>query len=191
VKNRTVVFLAGFVIGIVALVAGGLLYARAGMINPRADIPVPSLEENIAMKSLDASLDRRAPDIKNPVTADDTQLAAGMKLYQSNCAGCHGDIVHPESPMAKTLYPRAPQFQKEKPDMPDNQNFYLIKHGMRYSGMPAWERSMTDGQTWQVVTFLSHMDKLPSRLQEQWRAQAHKKFEGQGRYLITKEVNSK
>jgi len=172
VKNRTLVFVAGCVAGIIVLVGGGFLYARLGLVNPRADIPVPSVEADTAMKFLDASLDRRAPDVKNPVPADETHLAAGMKLYQSNCAGCHGDIAHQESPLAESFYPRAPQFQKEKPDMPENQNFYLIKHGIRYSGMPAWERSMTDEQTWEVVAFLSHMDKLSATLQEQWRAQA-------------------
>jgi mono/diheme cytochrome c family protein len=172
VKNRTVVFIAGFIAGIIVLIGGGLLYARLGLVNPRADIPVPSIEVETATKFLDASLARRVRDVKNPVLADETHLAAGMKLYQSNCAGCHGDIAHQESPLAEALYPRAPQFQKEKPDMPENQNFYLIKHGIRYSGMPAWGGSMTDEQTWEVVGFLSHMDKLSPVLQEQWRAQA-------------------
>ncbi len=124
------------------------------------------------MTFLDASLDRRAPDTKNPLGATDDNLATGMKLYQSNCAGCHGDISHPESSMANSLFPRAPQFVHEEPDMPENQNFYLVKHGIRYSGMPAWEHSMTDQQTWQVIMFLSHIGKLSPQLEQQWKEQA-------------------
>ncbi len=169
-KRKSLVFIIGFALGIFVVIGGFLLYARLGFVDPRADIPVPPLEADSAMKFLDASLDRRAPDSKNPVPDSDTDILAGMKLYQSDCAGCHGDIAHAESPLADSFYPRPPQFQADKPDMPENQNFYLIKHGIRYSGMPAWERSMTDRQIWQVVLFLSHMDKLPPSLQEQWKA---------------------
>lgn len=166
---------AGLVVGVVLVLGGAFLYARLGFIDPRADIPVSSLESSVAMKSLDASLGRRTPEMTNPLSAEDSNLAAGMKLFQLNCAGCHGDVSHPESPMARAFYPRPPQFQKEKPDMPENQNFYLIRHGIRYSGMPAWERSMSDKETWQVVTFLSHMDKLPPSVRSEWTRQSQAK----------------
>ena len=134
-KNRTLVFVAGCVAGIIVLVGGGFLYARLGLVNPRADIPVPSVEAGTAMKFLDASVATAILRIRK------------ARLRNLSTCGLHN-------------------FQKEKPDMPENQNFYLIKHGIRYSGMPAWERSMTDEQTWEVVAFLSHMDKLSAALQE-------------------------
>lgn len=87
-------FLIGFVVAIILFAGGFYLYARLGFINPRADIPVSSFEANQAMTILDSSIDRRAADTKNPVPADEANLTEGMKLYQSNCAGCHGDINH-------------------------------------------------------------------------------------------------
>ncbi len=165
-------FLIGFVVAAVVIIGGVYLYARLGFVSPRADIPVSSFEANQAMAILDRSIDRRAPETKNPMPPDEANLTAGMKLFQSNCAGCHGDITHPDSPLSEAFYPRAPQFVHDAPDMEENQNFYLIKHGIRWSGMPAWERQMTDQQIWQVVTFLSHMDKLSPQLQEQWKAQS-------------------
>ena len=62
-------FLMGFVVGIVLLLGAFYSYARLGFIDPRADIPVSSLETNQAMTILDGSIDRRAPDTKNPVSA--------------------------------------------------------------------------------------------------------------------------
>lgn len=56
--------------------------------------------------------------------------------------------------------------------MTENQNFYLIKHGIRYSGMPAWKQSMTDEQIWQVALFLAQMNKLSAPVEQDWRAQA-------------------
>ena len=54
-------FWLGFVIGIVLVVLAGFFFIRFGFVDPRADIPVSSLEERIAMPALDAAVDRRAP----------------------------------------------------------------------------------------------------------------------------------
>jgi mono/diheme cytochrome c family protein len=162
-------FWLGFVIGIVVIFVVGVFYVRFGFVNPRADIEVGHLERDLAMPSLDAAVDRRAPDIKNPIEANDANLIAGMKVYQANCASCHGDIQHPHGMLAESFYPRAPQFVEDAPDMPENQNFYIIEHGIRLSGMPAWKPVLSEQQMWQVTTFLSHMDKLPPNVSQEWK----------------------
>ena len=45
--------------------------------------------------------------------------------------------------------------------MAENQNFYIIQHGIRWTGMPAWNKTLSENQTWQLVTFLSNIEKLP------------------------------
>lgn len=165
-------FWLGFVIAVVIIFVGGFLYVRLGFVDPRADIAIDHLERDLAMPSLDAAVDRRAPDIKNPIEANDANLIAGMKVYQTNCASCHGDIHHPHGQLADSFYPRAPQFVEDAPDMPENQNFYIIQHGVRLSGMPAWKPVLNDQQMWQVTTFLSHMDKLPPQVSDAWKAMA-------------------
>jgi len=165
-----------FVLGLLTTVVVGalamFLYVRLGLVDPRADIPVNGLERKIAMPSLDASVERRAPETANPVEASAANLTAGMKIYQANCANCHGDVNHPRAALADALYPRAPQFVEDAPDMPDYQNFYIIRHGIRLSGMPAWGQSLNDLQMWEVTTFLSHMSRLPAGVSEQWKAEA-------------------
>jgi mono/diheme cytochrome c family protein len=122
------------------------------------------------MPSLDASLDRHAAEARNPVAATDASLLSGMKIYQTNCAGCHGDPLRRRGAFGDAFYPRAPQFMEDPADMPENQNFYIIQHGIRLSGMPAWQSSLNEQEIWQVTTFLSHMDKLSPELSEQWKA---------------------
>jgi mono/diheme cytochrome c family protein len=56
--------------------------------------------------------------------------------------------------------------------MPEYQNFYIIQHGVRLSGMPASHNFLKEEEIWQVTTFLSHMDKLPPQVSEQWKAAA-------------------
>jgi mono/diheme cytochrome c family protein len=169
VKER---ILLGFAAAVVLLLLAGFAWVRLGFVDPRADVAESVLERRVAMPSLDASLDRHAPEARNPVAATEINLVAGMKTYQNNCAGCHGDIHQPHAIFGEEFYPRVPQFMEEAPDMPENQNFYVIQHGVRLSGMPAWKSSLTEQEMWQVTTFLSHIDKLPPQVAEQWKTLA-------------------
>jgi len=167
-------FLLGFIAAVVIVLLAEFLWVRLGFVDPRADVPESVLERKVAMPSLDASLDRHAAEVRNPVSATDDNLLSGMKIYQTNCASCHGDIGQPRGAFGDAFYPRAPQFMEDGPDMPENQNFYVIQHGVRLSGMPAWKSSLSQQEMWQVTTFLSHMNKLPPQLSEEWKAMAAK-----------------
>lgn len=165
-------FVFGFIAGIIVLPAAALGFARLGFVDPRADIPVGALERRIAMPSLDASVERRAPEAPASADSSGDALLAGMKVYEANCALCHGDGAHPDAALADALYPRAPRFVREAPDMPEYENLYIIEHGVRMTGMPAWGRILPDSQLRQVTTFLAHMDHLPAALAAQWKAGA-------------------
>jgi len=165
-------FFLGFVAAVVVVLAGAFCYVRFGFIDPRADLPVNWLESKVAMPALDASVDRRASETHNPIQPTDTSLIAGMKIYQSSCAGCHGDIQHSHSAFGDAFYPRAPQFVEDPPDMTEDQNFYIIQHGVRLSGMPGWKGVFKEKELWQVTTFLSHMDKLSPQVSAEWKVAA-------------------
>lgn len=154
-----------FILGVVATIIVELLMVLfvglTGRITMRADILPASIETNLAMRVMDANVERNAPKISNPVQPTDENLVAGASIYLKRCAVCHGDPANPESPLAKTLYPPPPQFMTDAPDMEQNENYYIILHGVRWTGMPGWKNVLKDDEIWQVVTFLSHMDKLP------------------------------
>jgi mono/diheme cytochrome c family protein len=154
------VFLFGIATLTVILVLG-VLFAIMGFVDMRADNPPSRLETLLAGKALDASVARAAPKVANPVTADETNLVAGARLYRDHCALCHGDPANPKSTLVDSFNPPAPQFMNDMPDMPDNHNFYILQHGIRWTAMPAWKNVVSEQQTWQLVTFLSHMNNLP------------------------------
>jgi len=85
----------------------------------------------------------------------------------NHCAGCHGVPSNPDSQFAHSFNPEVPSFFKDAPDMAEHQNFYIIKHGIRWTGMPAWDKTLDDTQTWQIVTFLSNIEKLPPAAQKE------------------------
>ncbi len=154
----------GYILGIVTMIlilALGLIFAVTGFVSMRADNPPSRIETTLATRAMDASVARVAPKLTNPVTADDANLTAGARLYRDHCTLCHGDPTHRKAPLATSLNPPAPQFMNDMPDMPENQNFYILQHGIRWTAMPGWKNVLSEQQVWQTVTFLSHMHDLP------------------------------
>ena len=154
-------FLLGIVFTLLVLIVGGFWYSRTGRVDFAADQPPSSLERRFAAGAMDASAEHHAPDAKNPLEATEQNIVAGAHFYANNCAGCHGDPSNPASQFGRSFNPPVPQFFKDSPDMPENQNFYIIQHGIRWTGMPAWSRILNENQIWQTVTFLSNIEKLP------------------------------
>jgi mono/diheme cytochrome c family protein len=163
-------FLLGIVVALCVLIVGGWFVLKQGYVNFSADREPSAFEEKLAMDAVDASTDRRASDQKNPVAPTEDNLVAGTKLYINHCAGCHGVPSNPDSQFSQSFNPEAPGFFKDAPDMSDNQNFYIIQHGIRWSGMPAWNKTLSDQQIWQVVAFLGNIEKLPARAQAEFGA---------------------
>jgi thiosulfate dehydrogenase len=154
----------GFLFGILTVIlilAVGLVFALLGFVNMRADNPPSHLETAIAGHAMDASVGRAAPKLTNPLAADEANLLAGARLYREHCTLCHGDSAHPKAPLSDSLNPPAPQFMDDKADMGENQNFFILQHGIRWTAMPGWKNVLNDQQLWQLVTFLSHMSNLP------------------------------
>ncbi len=162
-------FFWGVFLTIVLILVGAYLIVKFGYVSFAADQETSAIERHVAMSASDASVERRAPVLQNPITPSEDNLVAGAKLYRDNCAGCHGSSANPDSAMGHAFNPPAPQFMSDAADMPDNENFYIIRHGIRWSGMPAWKAKFNDTQVWQLATFLKHIDKLPPNAEKEIR----------------------
>jgi mono/diheme cytochrome c family protein len=154
-------FLLGIIFTLLALVVLAGYYAYRGYVDMRADQEPSAIESKVAMAAMDASADRHAPDVKNPLPATEENLVAGARIYTNNCGGCHGVPSNPDTQLGRSFNPPAPQFFKDAPDMPENENFYVIQHGVRWTGMPAWSKTLTEQQIWQVTGLLNAIGKLP------------------------------
>ena len=93
-----------------------------------------------------------------------------MKLYTMNCALCHGTLDRKPSTLANSFYPPPPNLVSDPPDDPEWHIFYTIRTGVRYTGMPAWDKTLAEQDMWKITMFLSHMDKLPPTVQQYWKA---------------------
>jgi mono/diheme cytochrome c family protein len=165
-------FILGVIVTLVLAAIGGLLVMKMGWVDIRADQQPTRLERRLASTALDAYLERHTDGLNNPVQPTDDNLSEGMAIYQMNCAECHGKPEEPVSKFGTSMNPRAPQFMKRAPDQTDAENYFETKHGIRWTAMPSWDKMLTDDQLWKVTTFLSHMEKLPPALDQEWKKNA-------------------
>ncbi len=162
-------FTLGVVVTLLVVILGGLGFAMLGLFPTAANVEPPHLERRFAMGAVDASMERHAPRITNPLTPTDPYLEEGMKLYTMNCALCHGGLDRKPSPLAHSFYPPPPNLISDPPDDPEWHIFYTIRTGVRYTGMPAWDKALSEQDMWKITMLLSHLDKLPPAVQEYWK----------------------
>ena len=162
-------FILGVIVTLLVLIAGGLCLALLGFVHTNADATPPDWETKIASSSLDAAMERHAPRVNNPVPPTDANIIDGMKLYTMNCAVCHGALDDKPSILAHSQYPPPPQLILEPPDDPEWHIFYTLRTGIRYTGMPAWNKALSEQDMWKVTAFLSRLDKLSPAVQEYWK----------------------
>lgn len=163
-------FLLGILVGLLAPMLAALLMARLGLFAVQATGEPPAWEVRLARMAVEASVARDAPPLHSPIEPSDAELLAGMKLYRNNCSGCHGDAAHPSPWGTQGFYPRVPQFAQSPPRKPDWQLLWIVRHGIRYSGMGAWrEEMLPDKEAWEVVSFLGRLSTLPPAVQAVWQ----------------------
>jgi mono/diheme cytochrome c family protein len=108
----------------------------------------------------------RARDITPPADlGSPARISVGAGLYANMCSGCHlGPGVEP-SEMSQGLYPQAPELAKTN-DLSPQQQFWIIKHGVKLSAMPAWGKTHPDPLIWDMVAFIR---KLPTLSPDAYR----------------------
>ncbi len=165
-------FILGIIVGLILVGAGSYIYVHFGFMNMQADQAVGTVEGIYMRGAMDRYVGRHAPKLTNPVEPTEANLVDGVRLYKMNCAVWHGGPDKPVSELGLGFNPRAPQFVKDAPDMADNENYWIIRHGVKMTGMPAWEKVMSDNDMWKVTTFLGKMedlDRLPPAVQQAWK----------------------
>jgi predicted CXXCH cytochrome family protein len=149
------------------LILGALIFVAAyehithgGMVARRTP---PELEAYLAGRFVNWSIPNEARSRKNPLgsVADGADVAAGRELYQRSCQSCHGFDGMGRTAAGSGLYPppanlRGPSTKSRT----DGELFYLIRNGIRNTGMPGWQ--LPDQQTWQLVSYLRNLPPVAS-----------------------------
>lgn len=152
--------------GLLALVlAIAVAYMSAGAYEIAADAPHWTLTQSVLERVRSRSIARGSAGIEVPSLDDAALVRSGAGNYDAMCAGCHLKPGVESTEMSRGLYPAPPSLVGRQLENPAAA-FWVIKHGIKMTGMPAWGKSMEDRYVWGVVAFLK---ELPGMTADRYR----------------------
>jgi mono/diheme cytochrome c family protein len=160
VKN----FAFGFLAMIAILAAGSWGYLKLGLAEIPADVNAPTWESQFMNLAVHASVRRSASQSPNPLPPTDENLIAGGILYLNGCAGCHGRPGKSRTVLPQYVPP--PRFAEAVSQYSEAEMFWIIKHGIRRTGMSAYGPFYSEREMWTLAAFVKRMQHLsPAVLQ--------------------------
>lgn len=107
------------------------------------------------------SIEARASQLAVPDDlADPKRVLAGAGQYAEMCEACHLVPGVDDTPLRKGLYPQPPDFTRRAHGMDARADFWVIKHGIKMTAMPAWGASHDDEKIWSLVAFVRKLPEL-------------------------------
>jgi mono/diheme cytochrome c family protein len=152
---------AGALLALLAVVAVAIY---AGLYNIAADVPHTPAVYWLLETVRDRSVAARARDIVPNDLDNANRILKGAGQYAEMCSGCHLAPGMKRTEISRGLYPRAPELRR-KTNLTPAEQFWVVKHGVKMTGMPAWGVTHDDDLLWDVIAFVR---KLPELTPEQY-----------------------
>ncbi len=153
-------FLAGvcFALGATGVVGLGIVFLGLAPVN--ADQRPSGIEARVLGAALRKAVGRQVAGAEEPPPPSSEDLVSGGEIYQDACARCHGEAGKPPSPLGASFYPPAPQLVGHASEWNERELFWIIKHGIRNTAMPAWGGLLSDDDIRQVAALVKRFDTV-------------------------------
>lgn len=147
------------VIVLVSLVLGAVAFAYSGIYDVGADAKHTELVHTYLRIVRERSIETRIDELKVPADlSDPARIRQGSGNYAAMCVGCHLAPGMDETELSRGLYPSPPDLTRDAVGAAEA--FWVIKHGIKASGMAAWGKSMDDEYIWNMAAFLQVLPEL-------------------------------
>jgi cytochrome c553 len=146
--------------GLAAILLTGFLFAWSGLYNVAASRGHFAMTDAILTFGMRNSVKTHAIGIDVPFLDSNDLSTLGAAHFHSGCAFCHAAPGVPISPIAQSMLPPPPDLSTSMRAWHDRELFWIIKNGIKYTGMPAWVAEQRDDEVWAVVAFLRRLPKL-------------------------------
>lgn len=158
--------LAAAVLLVLAGVAGGVV-VYTGFVNIGATEPHTPESYYLMHYAMRRSVKVRAQDIRVPELDVPVRQVRGELLFRQHCQQCHGAPGVAPDPVGRGLRPWPTNLAQDGREWSAREIYWVVKHGIRMTAMPAWEYRLGDEQLWDLVAFVKH--RLPYLTPEQYR----------------------
>lgn len=149
------------ILAVVIVLAGAGAFMFSGVYDIGADTPHWTLTRKAIEIVRDRAIAVRANDIQVPDLTGEQLILKGAGQYAAMCANCHLAPGKSESEIRPGLYPQPPKLS-EHPFDPKTV-FWVTKHGLKMSGMPAWGLGHDDATLWSIVAFVGKLQGMSAQ----------------------------
>lgn len=151
-------FVYALIFWIVVAIIAFFAFAFSGVYPVGADVPHWSVTRHLIGLVRERSIDHSAADIKPPPLDDPALVKLGAEHYAHMCTGCHLAPGMGHSDLRDGMYPRPPNLTRFAPHPAEA--FWVIKHGLKMTGMPAWGDTHDDHTIWALVAYLQKQPRM-------------------------------
>lgn len=166
-SNRTRLILktaaATLVLAGLAAAAAGAIVLRAGWYDTTATNQHLQLTYSVLEKGMHYSVRNHAKEVKVPPLGAPQQVARGAVVYAAHCAQCHGGPGSAQAKLGQSMQPLPGPLVDAGARWQPRELYWITKHGIKMSGMPAWQFHMSDADLWSVVAFMGVLPTLSAR----------------------------
>lgn len=155
------------IILLIVVVVSGLLVVYSGAYNVAALTSSGGIIDWWAGTTMDHSVHAHASGIVVPNLDDSSLIAVGFDHYREMCIACHGSPAGGMSEAGMGLNPKAPELSEAARDWTPGELYWIVKNGVKMTGMPAFAPTHSERELWALVAFLQ---KLKTMTPEQYKA---------------------
>jgi mono/diheme cytochrome c family protein len=162
--------IGGSLLSLVFIAVGVYVFLSSGRLNVAATTPPDTIDE-LAEFALDRALERQAAGTTVSIPKDAAGLERGLPHFRENCLPCHGAPGIPAFEFAQGMNPSVPLLDSDHVQkLSDGQIFWIVKNGIRFTGMPAFGVNHADSELADIVAFVRHLPKLDPAETEKLKA---------------------
>jgi len=159
--------LAGALLLLLALALGGFAFAYSGAYDVSASSGHTSAGRWMLRTTMQNSVRSRAADIPAPERFTSEAILAGGSEYKAMCQQCHGGPGVARAEWTEGLVPLPPDLTKAAADWQANEIYWIVRHGIKMTAMPAFGGSHHEETLWNIAGFV---EQLPAMTPEQYAA---------------------
>jgi len=150
----------GFLAAIALFLLAGLGFALSGIYSVAASESDGDLKSWLFSTVMRRSVIAHAGQADANFRPTETQIRDGFRLYNETCIYCHGAPGHDPSEIGKGLNPEPPYLPDRAERWTNAELFWIIKNGIKMTGMPSFGVTHKDSEIWNLVAFVQTLPKL-------------------------------
>lgn len=161
---------------VLAALAGGVVVVYGGLYDVAATRQHWQVTHSVLEAAMRQPVRVRARNVYEPPLSDESMALRGAACFRDKCVQCHGAPGVAQGDIGLSMQPLPGPLVDAPQHWRPRELYWLVRHGLKMTGMPAWEHRLSEGDLWDLVAFMQHLPRLNAHEYEHWQQRAEARF---------------